>query len=149
MKKLLETKNDLITLALPIGLIIAEASDGLPIICVNDTFVNMLGFSDSDELLIANNGSAWAFVSPLDVERLTLYAATRLGTTEAYEITYRAIKKDGSLIWVNQNSRHTLDENGREVVFAYCTDITAQKQTEHALRESESRYAAAIRSANI
>ncbi|MEG2087989.1 MAG: ATP-binding protein, partial [Angelakisella sp.] len=149
MKKLSEIQANLMELALPIGLVVAEASPRLPILCINDMFVNMLGFSEKNELLSAYDGSAWAFVSPLDVERLTDYAVTRMGTSEAYEITYRAIKKDGSLIWVQQNSRHTLDENGREIVFAYCTDITAQKQVERALLESESRYAAAVRSANI
>ncbi|MEG1758764.1 MAG: PAS domain-containing protein, partial [Oscillospiraceae bacterium] len=93
-----------------------------------------------DELLAANDGSAWAFVSPPDLERLMPYAATRMGTSEAYEITYRAIKKDGSLIWVNQNARHALDENGREVVFAYCTDITAQKHMEERIRAGVEKY---------
>ncbi|MEF9896437.1 MAG: PAS domain S-box protein, partial [Clostridia bacterium] len=149
MKKLAEIEADLIDLALPIGLVIAEAAPRLPIICVNDMFVKLLGFSNAEELIDAYDGSAWAFVSPLDVERLTSYAATRMGSSEAYEITYRALRKDGTLVWLNQNSRHALDDAGREVVFAYCTDITAQKQAEHALRESESRYAAAIRSANV
>ncbi|MEG1192481.1 MAG: ATP-binding protein [Clostridia bacterium] len=149
MKKLAEIEADLIDLALPIGLVIAEATSRLPIICVNDMFVKLLGFSNAEELIDAYDGSAWAFVSPLDVGRLTAYAATRMGRSEAYEITYRALRKDGTLVWLNQNSRHALDDAGREVVFAYCTDITAQKQAEHALRESESRYAAAIRSANV
>ncbi|MEG2000905.1 MAG: ATP-binding protein [Evtepia sp.] len=149
MKALSEIQSDLINLALPIGLVIVEASDRLPILCVNDTFVKMLGFSDIDAFYAENDGSAWTFVSPLDVERLRIYAATRVGTSEAYEITYRALKKDGSFIWVNQNSRHTRDEIGREIVFAYYTDISAQKRTEDALRESQFRYAAAVRAANI
>ncbi|MEG1997345.1 MAG: PAS domain-containing protein, partial [Clostridiales bacterium] len=146
MKKLAEIKEDLINLVLPIGLVIAEASPRLPIISVNEFFVQMLGFADADELLAVNNGSAWAFVSPLDVERLTHYAATRMGTSEAYEITYRAIKKDGNLIWVNQNARHALDENGREIVFAYCTDITAQKQMEETIRAGVEKYETLVNS---
>ncbi|MEG2138250.1 MAG: PAS domain-containing protein, partial [Oscillospiraceae bacterium] len=97
----------------------------------------------------AFHNSSWAFVSPLDTERLARYAATRLGTTKAYTIDYRALRKDGSFIWVNQNSRHDTDENGREIIFAYCTDITAQKQTEQALRQSELRYSTAVNASNI
>ncbi|MEG2174535.1 MAG: hypothetical protein RR135_03490, partial [Oscillospiraceae bacterium] len=85
MKKLSEIQEDLINLALPIGLVIAEASPKLPILCVNDFFVKMLGFSDEDELFAAYDGSAWKFVSPPDIERLAPYASTRIGTSEAYE----------------------------------------------------------------
>ncbi|MEG2436029.1 MAG: ATP-binding protein [Ruthenibacterium sp.] len=149
MEKLSKIQEGLLNLDLPIGLVIVEASQKLPLICANDTFVNMLGYATKDELFAACNGSAWCFTSPLDLPRLMSYAATRIGTSTSYEITYRALCKDGTVIWVSQNSRHALDENGREIVFAYFTDITAQKQTEQALRESESRYAAAIKSANI
>ncbi|MEG0824718.1 MAG: ATP-binding protein [Oscillospiraceae bacterium] len=149
MKKLAEIQERLMDLALPIGLVIAEASPTLPILCVNDMFVEMLGFDSQEELIAAFHNSSWAFVSPLDTARLTHYAATRLGTTKAYTIVYRAQRKDGSFIWVNQNSRHDTDENGREIIFAYCTDITAQKQTEQALRQSELRYSTAVNASNI
>ncbi|MEG0803961.1 MAG: PAS domain-containing protein, partial [Pygmaiobacter sp.] len=146
MKKFADITEDLINLSLPIGMVIAEAAPGLPILCVNDMFVAMLGFSDADELLEANHHSAWAFVSPLDVPRLEAYAATRIGTDEAYKITYRALCKDGSFIWVDQNARHGLDENGREVIFAYCTDITPQKQMEEEIRIGAKKYEMLIRS---
>ncbi|MEG2366791.1 MAG: ATP-binding protein [Oscillospiraceae bacterium] len=149
MKKLSEITADLKNLSLPIGLVIAETAPTLPILFGNDMFIEMLGFSDMDELLKAFHSSCWEFVSPMDRERLGNYAKTRVGTSEAYEITYRAIRKDGSYVWLNQNSRHALDETGREVIYAYCTDISAQKQAEHALSESQLRYAAAIKSSNI
>ncbi|MEG2174488.1 MAG: ATP-binding protein, partial [Oscillospiraceae bacterium] len=65
---------------------------------------------------------------------------------EAYEITYRAIRKDGSFIWVNQNARHTLDENGRELIFAYCTDVTAQKKMEETIRDGVEKYKTLVNS---
>ncbi|MEG2455990.1 MAG: PAS domain-containing protein, partial [Oscillospiraceae bacterium] len=146
MKSLAEIQEDLESLALPIGLVIAEASPTLPILYVNDFFVKLLGFSDMAELVAAYDGSAWKFVSPPDVARLTSYSRTRMGSSEAYEITYRAIKKDGSLIWLNQNSRHTLDENGREIVFAYCTDMTAKKQMEEEMRAGAEKYETLVNS---
>ncbi|MEG2119356.1 MAG: ATP-binding protein, partial [Pseudoflavonifractor sp.] len=97
-------------------------------------------------MFAANHGSAWGFVSPADAERLAPYAATRMGSSEAYEITYRAIKKDGSLIWVNQNARHTLDENGQELVFAYCTDVSAQKEMEETIRAGVEKYETLVHS---
>ncbi|MEG2770662.1 MAG: hypothetical protein RR902_07555, partial [Oscillospiraceae bacterium] len=73
MKKLSEITDNLLEFDLPIGLVIADTSPNLSIICVNNTFVKMLGFSDMNELITANKGSAWTFVSPLDVERLSFY----------------------------------------------------------------------------
>ncbi|MEG2001293.1 MAG: PAS domain-containing protein, partial [Evtepia sp.] len=146
MKKLSKIKKDLIDLALPIGMVIAETSPRLPILWVNDMFVEMLGFSDSDELIKAFDASSWNFVSPLDRERLKLYAETRIGTADPYEITYRVLRKDGSCIWVSQNSLHTFDENGREVIFAYYSDITVQKQMEEAIRAGVKQYETLVNS---
>ncbi|MEG2207617.1 MAG: PAS domain-containing protein [Clostridia bacterium] len=146
MKKLSEIRDDLKNLSLPIGLVIAEASPTLPILYVNELLVRLLGYSDMNELIAGNHGSAWSFVSPMDAERLAPYAATLMGSSEPYEITYRAIKKDGSLIWLNQNARHTLDENGRELVFAYCTDHTAHKQMEETIRAGVEKYETLVNS---
>ncbi|MEG1579502.1 MAG: PAS domain-containing protein, partial [Oscillospiraceae bacterium] len=95
MKKLSELKQELTDLALPIGLLIARADSALTILFANQTFTQMLGYADEEEFLTALNGSSWAFVAPEDVQRLQAYAATRLGQTEAYEIAYRVIRKDG------------------------------------------------------
>ncbi|MEG1639512.1 MAG: ATP-binding protein [Ruthenibacterium sp.] len=149
MKKRLETEMDFASLSLPIGLAIVAATPTLPILFANELFIKMLGFDTLDAFCAAYDNSAWNYVYPADLDRLRKAAAERNGKFEPYEIDYRAIKKDGSLVWVNQNSRHLLDKNGKEVVHAYYTDITAQKQTEQALRESEFRYATAIRASNI
>ncbi|MEG1988562.1 MAG: PAS domain-containing protein [Oscillibacter sp.] len=146
MKKLSELKQELTDLALPIGLLIARADSALTILFANQTFTQMLGYADEKEFLTALNGSSWAFVAPEDVQRLQDYAATRLGQTEAYEIAYRVIRKDGSLIWVNQNSRHAPDENGDEIIYAYYTDITAQKQMEETIRAGVKQYETLINS---
>ncbi|MEG0168357.1 MAG: PAS domain-containing protein, partial [Ruthenibacterium sp.] len=136
-------------LALPIGLLIARADSALTILFANQTFTQMLGYADEEEFLTALNGSSWAFVAPEDVQRLQDYAATRLGQTEAYEIAYRVIRKDGSLIWVNQNSRHAPDENGDEIIYAYYTDITAQKQMEETIRAGVKQYETLINSPSL
>ncbi|MEG2393864.1 MAG: ATP-binding protein, partial [Ruthenibacterium sp.] len=141
--------EELMQLSLPIGLIIVTEYPEYKIIFANEKFCEMLGFTGEGESFSAARKSAWDFVYAEDAVRLHKMAAKRVGSATAYEIVYRVVKKDGSLIWVNQCSQHMLDENGQELVYAYYTDITLQKQTEQALRESQSRYAAAIRSANI
>ncbi|MEG2200481.1 MAG: PAS domain-containing protein, partial [Anaerovorax sp.] len=63
-----------------------------------------------------------------------------------YEISYRVVKEDGNLIWVNQHSRHILDENGRELVMAYYIDITEQKQMGEKAKANEKKYETLINS---
>ncbi|MEG2177143.1 MAG: PAS domain S-box protein, partial [Oscillibacter sp.] len=132
-----------------IGLIIVTAYPEYNIIFANEKFCEMLGFTEGCAPLQAAHRSAWSCIYREDIQRLKTEAALRNGDPELYEIDYRLVKQDGSLIWVSQCSQHMQGENGDELVYAYYTDITAQKQTEQALRESEFRYAAAIRSSNI
>lgn len=149
MKNLLELKAALIDLALPIGLMIVTATPELEILFANEMFTKMLGFDDMDDFLNTHHKSAWKYIYSSDLQRLKETAPIRIHNFEPFEIAYRAVKKDGSIIWINQNSRHLLDENDNEIIIAYYTDVTSQKQVERALRESESRYAAAVNSANI
>ncbi|MEG2434773.1 MAG: ATP-binding protein [Ruthenibacterium sp.] len=149
MKKLTEIQADFVELSLPIGLMIVAATPEFPILFANETFVHMLGFDTVDAFSSSCHGVAWSCIDPVDLMRLKAAAAARNGMFEPYEIDYRIIKKDGNLLWVNQNSQHVLDNDGNEIIFAYYTDITAQKQAEQALRESEFRYATAIRLSNI
>ncbi|MEG0512799.1 MAG: hypothetical protein RR653_08795, partial [Clostridia bacterium] len=93
MKKMTEISKELLELDLPIGLVIVELTPELPIVCANDMFVKMMGCSSEEDLHAAYRGSAWAFVYPPDVKWLKAYAALRVGTTEAYEIAYRALRK--------------------------------------------------------
>ncbi|MEG1241725.1 MAG: ATP-binding protein [Oscillospiraceae bacterium] len=140
MKKFTEMKADLLKLALPIGLIIVTAYPEYKVVFANEKFREMLGYENPEEPFEAIGKSAWNFICPEDLDRLHRLAATRNGETEPFEVAYRVMKKDGDVLWVNQCSQHMLDENGEELVFAYYTDITAQKQLEQALRSSAKKY---------
>ncbi|MEG1384730.1 MAG: PAS domain-containing protein, partial [Oscillospiraceae bacterium] len=144
MKQYSEIKSELIKLSLPIGVIIVTSYPDYTILFANDTFCAMLGFDK--ELLPDAKKSAWSFVYPGDIERLKAEAALRSGDPEPYEIAYRVVKKDGTLIWVNQCSQHMQDDNGDELVYAYYTDITAQKQMEETIRATASKYETLVNS---
>ncbi|MEG1557624.1 MAG: PAS domain S-box protein, partial [Oscillospiraceae bacterium] len=146
MKKLEELKADMISLSLPIGLAIVKADSELTILFANDMFISLLGYESLDELVAACKGSAWNFVYSCDRDRLKKIAAGRNGSVDAYGIDYRAQKKDGSLVWISQNSRHTLDENKEEIIFAYYTDITAQKRMEETIRAGAEKYETLVNS---
>ncbi|MEG0265378.1 MAG: diguanylate cyclase [Erysipelotrichaceae bacterium] len=58
----------------------------------------------------------------------------------AYSMQYRIVKKDGSTIWVMDNSHIILDEHGNRVDHGILTEITDMKQQEENLRLSEARF---------
>lgn len=65
--------------------------------------------------------------------------ARRKGRSERYERRFR--RKDGTILWTSASATPILDGGGRLVgSFAMFTDITADKEAEFALRESEERY---------
>ncbi|MEG0785357.1 MAG: PAS domain-containing protein, partial [Christensenella sp.] len=146
MKKFSEVKADLLRLSLPIGLIIVTAYPEYNIIFANEKFCEMLGFTEEDGPLHVLRKSAWDCICPEDIPELDKFAAARKGVVEPYEIAYRVIKKDGSFIWINQYSQHILDDDGKELVFAYYTDITKQKHMEETIRAGAAKHEMLINS---
>ncbi len=57
--------------------------------------------------------------------------------TEPFE--FRAVKKDGAITW-NMETVTSITVRGQRAVLGNCMDVTRQKLTEAALRESEARY---------
>ncbi|MEF9941928.1 MAG: PAS domain-containing protein [Lachnospiraceae bacterium] len=146
MKNLNEMKATLMNLSLPIGVAIIEESPELKILYTNEMFTKMLGFDDMEDFIKTYQHSAWKCIYFEDLQRLQEAAPTRIGIYEPYEVSYRVVKKDGSILWVNQNSQHMLDENGVELIFAYYTDITTQKQQEAAILAGAQKYESLVNS---
>ena len=68
---------------------------------------------------------------------------TNIGKTHSWEI--RKVRKDGSTIWVRENTKAVRQLDGRLIVLIACEDITVRKQAEDALRQSQSYLAEAQR----
>jgi PAS domain S-box-containing protein len=59
----------------------------------------------------------------------------------AWDIEYRIIHKDGSILWVQEKGLPVQGQDGCvEYLAGFILDITERKRAEEALRESESRY---------
>ncbi|HEX2728624.1 MAG TPA: PAS domain S-box protein, partial [Rubrobacteraceae bacterium] len=64
-------------------------------------------------------------------------------TGEPFEVEYRVIAGDGRVVWVRDHAVLVRDEDGRPLYWQGVQfDITDQKRTEEALRESEERFRA-------
>jgi PAS domain S-box-containing protein len=60
---------------------------------------------------------------------------------ESVTLEFRKIKKDGTVIWVNESARLINDEYGRpKELFIICRDITRNKEFQIAVLESERKY---------
>jgi PAS domain S-box-containing protein len=58
-----------------------------------------------------------------------------------YAVEYRIIRPDGQVRWISSRGRVVRDETGRAIrVNGVCSDVTARKLAEDALRDSEQRY---------
>ena len=108
----------------------------------------LLGYAD-DEL--ANDLDAWCqLVHPDDNEKLI--AATKAhveGEVARYEVEARRRHRDGRYLWFLSQGVALRDATGRAFrLTGSDTDITARKQAEESLRESEERYRGLLENAN-
>jgi PAS domain S-box-containing protein len=100
---------------------------------VNDALCQMLGYL-RDELLGMNAAQLDAQMTPGDIER-TLEESQR--SSLGFETTAR--RKDGSIFDIDVSTVMLSAEDGPAIA-AFVRDISARKDAEAALRESEERY---------
>ncbi|MEG2349858.1 MAG: ATP-binding protein, partial [Hungatella sp.] len=66
-----------------------------------------------------------------------------------FEYTHRVLQGDGSYRWMRVSGQVMTGEDGDPVLYTVFTDVQEQVKAEQALRESEVRYAVAMKASNI
>ncbi|HWY58619.1 MAG TPA: PAS domain S-box protein [Terriglobales bacterium] len=80
-------------------------------------------------------------IHPDDRERLSAAIAALTPEKPHLQISYRMIRSDGTVIWVERNSQAHFSEQGRLLrIVGMVADITERKRAEKALERSESNY---------
>jgi len=105
------------------------------ILDANRALVQLLGFADKEDLLATNVKQIFL---NLDDRQKWQAAAAQRGTIHGFEAQFQ--KADGSLLWVEDNARMTLDENGQVFYEGSLIDISERKRVEAELRQSEAKY---------
>jgi PAS domain S-box-containing protein len=90
-----------------------------------------------------------SLIHPDDREQLSAAIRRALAEDAPSELEYRAVKPDGSVIWLYTSAK-VLREGDRPVRMLGATlDVTERKRVEFALRESEERFAKAFNSSPL
>ena len=116
------------------------AEDGT-VLSVNRFGADCLGY----ELHELVGGPVWVVVHPDDLDGVQEQVAAifRAGGGRASELEFRKVRKDGSVLWVQERVRVVKGVRGGPIELRIiCRDITARMRAEAALRESEQRYRA-------
>ncbi len=110
---------------------------------VNPALARIFGYDSPENMMqTVTDTSAQLHVDEGVREKFADILSSR-GSVEGFEA--RNYRKDGSIIWTRTNARAVRDDKGNILYFeGFLTDITANKEVELALRESEKRYRALV-----
>ena len=112
-------------------------------------FWERLGYTSEDEAYLNNANHILSFIHPDDQEASQESLLEHLRTGEPFNTSYRVRMKNGDYIWTQVRADSIRDAEGRALYMSGVSfDVTALKQAEEALRESESRQERIIQSSN-
>jgi PAS domain S-box-containing protein len=125
----------------PVGLFRVDREG--TILNANLALVEMLGYPDRENLLTIKATNIFAEAT----ERHALLSALRnTGIVRLFEV--QALRRDGTVIWADVSARMIWNDSGDLAFYeGSLSDITARKQAERAVQESEARKGAILNSA--
>ena len=112
---------------------------------VNDRYCEMLGYS-REEIVQMNLGD---LTHPDDLQRNMMLLEACIRDGKDFMITKRYVKRDGSILWVNNSVSVVSDAAGSKYITAIAVDITLEKEKEEQLEEGEFRFRTLIEKAPV
>lgn len=114
--------------------------DNLTVVYYSEKIFDICGYPASD--FVGNSVRTFAsIIHPEDDLFCRNKIFESLETKNPYEFEYRIIHKNGNIVWAKETGSCVFDENGNLLYLDGITvDITKQKETEKAVKESEQRY---------
>jgi PAS domain S-box-containing protein len=104
----------------------------------SEEYVNVLGFSDPENQLTRQQ-----LLATIHPEDRTLFVGSANDVTPlnpTQHISYRVLRPDGSVVWLEKSARGFFDEQGTLLrTIGMVADITERKQVEQAQRETEDK----------
>ncbi len=102
----------------------------------NPAYVEMLGYESLDELKKVYIPEA-LYVESSEREEIIRQNQETQGKIERYRLK----RKDGKIIWVEDNARYIKDDAGKVLFYeGFCKDVSERKLAEEKIRQSEENY---------
>lgn len=120
---------------LPCGCVVLRQQSGEKpeILLTSRRLANLLGYSPS-ELLRRLKSDSMSRIHPEDREALSTAALSARINRRSLHHTCRLRAKGGRILWATLEAVWQPQKDGSSLLFAVCTDVTAEKETEDALR---------------
>ena len=124
-----EQQIELMLSQLPGGMQICKNDELYTTRWISPSLCQLLGYSSQTEYADRTGNCCKNFILPEDFESVRRVTGDELASGESYYLEYRAIRKNGSIIWVADVGKKVLFQN-EEILYSFITDITEKKQNE-------------------
>ena len=128
-----EKLTELVTNALPGGIMGGYLEEGYPLYTINNKMLEILGYT-YEELIAVTDEKMMNVIYTADQQRVEESIVEQIQEKNEYEIVYRVVGKNNRLIWVNDIGKKIITNDGREAMISIMTDITEQLKREEMLK---------------
>lgn len=123
---------ELVSEALPGGIMGSYLEEGYPLYTINDTMLNILGYT-YEELVDATNEKMMNIIYPPDQKWVEESIEKQFHEKNEYKVEYCIVGKGGRIIWVSDIGKKIKSEDGRDAMISIMTDVSDRIERENQL----------------
>ncbi len=136
-----EQQIELMLRQLPGGMLVCLPDREFTISWISENLYRMLGYDSEREFMEETGGKASGFIHKEDIDYAWKYIQNSFACGNSYNEEYRAVKKDGSVIWVMDIGKRFVDGDGKTSISCFITDISHRKEQEQRLLKANMEIA--------